>query len=379
MAGTTADIQNTACDVIIIGGGVIGCAAAYNLAKKGRSVTVLDREPNIGEGASSRNGGGVRQSGRDGRELPLAMYAVEHLWPQLADELGADVEYVKKGNLRLGKTEAHLETLRGLAKMSQERGLDMKMISAEEVREINPYLSDQVIGASWCPTDGHANPMRTTLAYYRAALKLGVRFITGVEVKGLRKVRGRLGIVQTNVGDFTAENVVLAAGLGSRGIAASVGIDIPMTGSLIECLVTEAEPTMFPQMLGVATRRRTAPSSSAAARASRNPTAPLAAVPPRASPRPPSAAPSWATSPVWPTPRSCAPGPAGRTRAPTACPSSPTSRRSRASPSPAPSRAMASASRLSSVCSSPSSCAASPRRSMSPSSAMTDSRRGCDG
>ena len=253
MAGTTADIQDTACDVVIIGGGVIGCAAAYNLAKKGRSVTVLDREPNIGEGASSRNGGGVRQSGRDGRELPLAMYAVEHLWPQLADELGADVEYVKKGNLRLGKTEAHLETLRGLAQMSQERGLDMKMISAEEVREINPYLSDQVIGASWCPTDGHANPMRTTLAYYRAALKLGARFITGVEVKGLRKVRGRLGIVQTNVGDFSAENVVLAAGLGSRGIAASVGIDIPMTGSLIECLVTEAEPTMFPQMLGVAT------------------------------------------------------------------------------------------------------------------------------
>ena len=253
MTGSTADIQDTACDVVIIGGGVIGCATAYNLAKKGRSVTVLDREPNIGEGASSRNGGGVRQSGRDARELPLAMYAVENMWPGLSDELGADVEYVKKGNLRLGKTEAHLETLRGLTSMSQSLGLDMKMIGPEEVREINPYLSDQVIGASWCPTDGHANPMRTTLAYYRAALKLGVRFITGVEVKCLRKVRGRLGAVVTNVGEFSANNVVLAAGLGSRGIAASVGIDIPMTGELIECLVTEMQPEMFPQMLGVAT------------------------------------------------------------------------------------------------------------------------------
>ncbi len=253
MAGSTADIQNTACDVIVIGGGVIGCATAYNLAKKGRSVTVLDREANIGEGASSRNGGGVRQSGRDARELPLAMYAVEHLWPGLSDELGADVEYVKKGNLRLGKTEAHLETLRGLASMSQNLGLDMKMIGPDEVREINPFLSDQVIGASWCPTDGHANPMRTTLAYYRAALKLGVRFITGVEVTSLRKVRGKLGAVVTNVGEFSANNVVLAAGLGSRNIAASVGIDIPMTGELIECLVTEMQPEMFPQMLGVAT------------------------------------------------------------------------------------------------------------------------------
>lgn len=249
----TADIQNTACDVVIIGGGVIGCAAAYNLAKKGRSVTVLEREPNIGDGGSSRNGGGVRQSGRDARELPLAMYAVEHLWPQLSDELGADVEYVKRGNLRLGKTEAHLETLRGLAKMSQERGLDMKMIGPDEVREINPYLSDQVAGASWCPTDGHANPLRTTLAFYRAARALGVRFLTGVEVKVLRKRRGKIAAVETNMGTFTCENVLLAAGLGSRPVAASVGIDIPMTGSLIECLVTEAEPHMFDQMLGVAT------------------------------------------------------------------------------------------------------------------------------
>ncbi len=121
MKGTYADITDAACDVVIIGAGVIGCAAAYNLAKKGRSVTVLDREPNVGEGASSRNGGGVRQSGRDARELPLAMYAVENIWPTLSDELGADVEYVKRGNLRLGKTEEHLQTLRKLASMSQGR------------------------------------------------------------------------------------------------------------------------------------------------------------------------------------------------------------------------------------------------------------------
>ena len=144
MKGTYADITDAACDVVIIGAGVIGCAAAYNLAKKGRSVTVLDREPNVGEGASSRNGGGVRQSGRDARELPLAMYAVENIWPTLSDELGADVEYVKRGNLRLGKTEEHLQTLRKLASMSQGLGLDMKMIGPEEVREINPYLSDPV-------------------------------------------------------------------------------------------------------------------------------------------------------------------------------------------------------------------------------------------
>ena len=137
--------------------------------------------------------------------------------------------------------------------MSQGLGLDMKTIGPEEVREINPYLSDQVIGASWCPTDGHANPMRTTLAYYRAAKALGVRFVTGVEVKRLRKVRGRIGASSVTSAPLRPTMCCWRRAWAAAVSAASVGIDIPMTASLIECLVTEAEPTMFPQMLGVAT------------------------------------------------------------------------------------------------------------------------------
>ena len=76
-------------EVIIVGSGVIGCAAAYYLAKKGVSVLVLDKDESIGNGGSSRNGGGVRQSGRDPRELPLAMYGVEHMWPTLSVVGGA--------------------------------------------------------------------------------------------------------------------------------------------------------------------------------------------------------------------------------------------------------------------------------------------------
>jgi sarcosine oxidase subunit beta len=66
------------------------------------------------------------------------------------------------------------------------------MIDGDEAREICPYMSEEVIGASWCPTDGHANPMRTTLAFNRAARKLGVHFITGVQVLELRKMHGRI-------------------------------------------------------------------------------------------------------------------------------------------------------------------------------------------
>lgn len=105
-------------EVIIIGGGVNGCAAAYYLAKAGmKNVIVLEGSPSIGHGGSSRNGGGVRQSGRDVRELPYAMYAVQNMWPTLSEELGVDVEYYRKGNLRLGKTDAHMESSGTLRQM----------------------------------------------------------------------------------------------------------------------------------------------------------------------------------------------------------------------------------------------------------------------
>ena len=244
-------MANTA-DTIIIGGGVIGCAAAYYLAKRGASVIVLEKSDNIGDGGSSRNGGGVRQSGRDKRELPLAMYGIEHIWPTLSEELGMDIEYVKKGNLRLGKTEKHLEILSHLAEVGRSCGLDMRMIDGKEVRELNPYLSDEVIGASWCPTDGHANPLLTTLAFYRRARQLGARFITGEEVVKLRKIKGKARQAVTKDGVFEGEHIIVAAGYGSRAITNTVGVDIPMSKKLLEALVTEAEPQMFPQMLGTA-------------------------------------------------------------------------------------------------------------------------------
>ena len=239
-------------EVVIIGGGIIGCATAYYLAKEGVSVIVLEKSDHIGNGGSSRNGGGVRQSGRDPRELPLAMYAVEHMWPTLSEELGVDVEYHKEGNLRLGKTAKHREILQGLTDRAVALGLDVRMIDGDEVRQINPYLSHEVTCASWCPTDGHANPLTTTLGYYKMARRLGVTFITGEPVQSLRVIRGKIRQVITPNNVYEGESVLVAAGLDSREILTSVGIDIPMTNSLLECLVTEAQPHMFDQMLGTA-------------------------------------------------------------------------------------------------------------------------------
>lgn len=239
-------------DVIIIGGGIIGNSTAYYLAKKGCSVIVLEKSDYIGNGGSSRNGGGVRQSGRDKRELPLAMYGVKNLWPTLSEELEMDVEYYQEGNIRLGKTDGHIKILDGLTEKAASLGLDVKMIGGSEAKEICPYLSDEVIGASWCPTDGHANPMLATLAYYRKARQLGVRFISGEEVIEIRKIKGKARQVVTLDNIYEGETIILAAGYDSRKIAATIGVDVPMTQALLEVLVTEAQPPMFYQMLGTA-------------------------------------------------------------------------------------------------------------------------------
>lgn len=240
-------------EIIIIGGGIIGCATAYYLAKNGvKDVIVLEGSDFMGNGGSSRNGGGVRQSGRDVRELPLVMYGIKNLWPHLSEELEVDCEYHQDGNLRLGKIEAHKATLTKLADNARGVGLDVRMIDGDEVRQINPYLSHEVTCASWCPTDGHANPLTTTLGFYKMARQLGVRFITGEPVVSLGMVRGKIRKVVTPNNTYEGEKVLVAAGLDSRPILTSVGIDIPMTNSLLEALVTEAEPHMFDQMLGTA-------------------------------------------------------------------------------------------------------------------------------
>lgn len=245
-------MEKRSASVIIIGGGIMGCATAYTLAKHGMKDIIVLEKTDIAHGSSGRSGGGVRQSARDPREMPLILHAVRHIWPTLSEELGADVEYVQKGNLRLGRTAKNYEILTQRTEKGRKAGLDVRMLTGDEAREICPYISHKVTCASYCATDGHANPLKTTLAYYRKALSLGVTFITGVTVTGIRKVRGRARIVETDDGEYEGEHILLCAGFWSRAIANTVGIDIPMRRQDTEWLVTEMQPHMFDVMLGAA-------------------------------------------------------------------------------------------------------------------------------
>jgi sarcosine oxidase subunit beta len=238
-------------DAIVIGAGVNGCAIAYNLARRGLKTCILDKGDVCGQ-ASGQNGGGVRQSARDPREMPLAMLSVK-LFEQLHEELGADVEYHQGGNLRLCMTPEQEEAMRGAVERQRaEFGLPVEYLDGEGVRAVNPHVSEIVIGASHCPTDGHANPMLTTYAFLRKARELGAELRTREAVSAIRLGRGRVAGVETDKGFYATELVVNAAGIGGRTVANMVGLDFPMTPVFTEVLVTEACEPLFPQMIGTA-------------------------------------------------------------------------------------------------------------------------------
>ena len=239
-------------NVIVIGSGIVGSSCAYYCVKKGLSVIVLD-EDIIGNGASSRNGGGVRAFFRNPLEMPLAKYAIDNIWPHLSEELGVDIEYKQGGNFRLGIGEKEEANLRRLAKEGNEQGLKVELMNQNQVQDFCPYVSPAVTYAAYCKNDGHANPMLATLAFYRKAKALGVKYYTGEEAVKLVTIKGKVKQVVTALGNvYEGDAVIVAAGCATTKLIQTVGVDMPHAHSLIEAFVTEAMPPMFDFMMGTA-------------------------------------------------------------------------------------------------------------------------------
>ena len=166
--------------VLIIGGGISGTAAAYELARNGIGVTLLERG-DLASMASGWTPAGVRQSGRHPAELPLAAAAVAR-WTNLAGELGADTEYRQQGNVRLALSEEDVPTIKGVVEASTAAGIEIRYLdSIDDIHALAPALCDEIYGASYCPTDGHANPTKTVLAFAEAAKRHGADMTGALE------------------------------------------------------------------------------------------------------------------------------------------------------------------------------------------------------
>lgn len=239
-------------DVVIVGGGITGAAAAYEIARAGHSVTLFEAR-SLAAMASGWTLGGVRQSGRDPAELPLAKAAVER-WGGLDAELDAQTGYRRHGNLRLARTEAEVEIIRELVVQQRKLGLEIDYLPDNAaIRAIAPAIGETMLAASFCPGDGHADPIPAVRAFTAAAERHGAVIREGVPVRAITRSGDRITGVETAGGEIVpADRVILATGIHAPELLEPLGLALPLRVRLVSVLQTAPLPPLFEQVFGVA-------------------------------------------------------------------------------------------------------------------------------
>ena len=215
-------------DVVIIGGGIIGCAIAYNLALRGVAVTLVDKGP-IGYEQSTRNWGWVHQQVRYPHLIPLAVESVR-MWKYLAEDLESDVGWVQGGNLSLGLDDADLAEFDRWGETAHNAGLETTVLTRAQVVDMLPGMARMKgswTGALHLPTDGQADPSLVTAAFARGAERHGAHIVSDCAVSEIDTAGGSVTGVLTERGLIRASQVVVAAGAWSGHLTRPLGVQFP--------------------------------------------------------------------------------------------------------------------------------------------------------
>jgi len=223
--------SNRSTDVIVVGGGVIGCAIAYHLAREGVRVDVIERGEIGGEASGAAAGmlaplAEVEDAGPFQELCVVSLRMFPALVAMLREETGVDVEYLPSGILRVALTDEEEQRLRDLAGCAN--GLPQHWLSPDDLRSLEPGLSPDVRGGLYSPEERQVNADRLTQAFARAAAMHGATLRRNLRVSGLLTGNGRVTGVRMPNGDLAAGHVVLAAGPWTGRIAALLGADLPV-------------------------------------------------------------------------------------------------------------------------------------------------------
>ncbi|AKI97470.1 NAD(P)/FAD-dependent oxidoreductase [Kosmotoga pacifica] len=231
--------MKTEASVVIIGGGIVGTAIAFHLCKEGLKDVVLVEKSYLSSGATGRCGGGIRQQWSERMNVRLAMRSVK-LFERFHEDVGMDIEYYQGGYLLLAYTDEEVELFHKNVAMQQEEGLNVRILSKEETARKFPFMNLAGLKlATFCPTDGHANPHLATMAYAKAAEKMGATILARTEVTDIDVQNGQIVGIQTTKGYIKTSVVVNATGGFSREVGLMAGVELPTESYRHQIFVTE--------------------------------------------------------------------------------------------------------------------------------------------
>jgi glycine/D-amino acid oxidase-like deaminating enzyme len=244
-------------EVVVIGGGVTGCATAWELARAGTSVTLVERY-DLNTQASGRNAGGLHGQIQNepflelGEEwarsfapaLTLMRDAIRH-WLELEVELGVDLEVNVSGGLYVASTEAQLRDLERKAAIERSLGSGAEVLSRGELQRVAPYVSERLLGGLLCELEGKANPLLAAPALARAAVEHGARLLLQTEVRSVEPTRTGFR-VETSAGPLSCGRIVDCSGTDVGRLA---GRELPVERWPIQVYATEAVPPLVTHLL----------------------------------------------------------------------------------------------------------------------------------
>ncbi len=228
--------------VVVIGGGVVGCSVLFHLARHGWTDVVLLERDELTSGSTWHAAGGMHTINGDPNVAKLQKYTIE-LYKEIEELSGQATGVHVTGGVLLAATEARMDWLRGVVAKGRYLGLDLEEISAKEAAELMPLLDPkQFVGAVRNSEDGHLDPSGVTHAYAKAARKLGAEVERFTKVEDIVRREDGMWRAITNKGEIVTEHVVNAGGLWAREVGRMVGLELPVLAMEHMYLITEDMP-----------------------------------------------------------------------------------------------------------------------------------------
>ncbi|MED2016183.1 MULTISPECIES: NAD(P)/FAD-dependent oxidoreductase [Bacillus cereus group] len=215
------------CDVLIIGGGIIGCSIAYYTSKYGRDVTIIEKGEFV-SGTSSRCDGNILAIDKDpGFDSQMSLVS-QKLVIDLSEELEHSFEYRAPGSILVCESDEEMEAAQQWVNSQKEAGLPFRMLDRQDIREESPFFADDLLGGLECATDSTVNPYLLAFSLLAESKKFGTKVFNHTEVKEMRRDIDGSFIVETTNGTFTAKQVVNAAGVWAPKIGEMLDVNIPI-------------------------------------------------------------------------------------------------------------------------------------------------------